>query len=71
MVARRRTMRDCTKKMQQGKPGRMMEHIQAGKDSIGMCPAMTQLGGTMHRADRPVTRVATIVLTAAREAGTW
>jgi len=48
MIAQRRTMRDGTMKMQHGMLGRMMDHIQAGRDSMGMCATMTQLAGMMH-----------------------
>jgi len=26
----------------------MMEHMQAGKDSMAMCPMMKQMGGMKH-----------------------
>jgi len=28
--------------------GHMMEHMQAGKDSMAMCPMMKQMGGMKH-----------------------
>ena len=40
MVTQRRTMREGMMKMQEGMMGHMMEHMQAGKDSMGMCPMM-------------------------------
>jgi hypothetical protein len=39
-------MRDGMMKMQHGMMGHMMEHMQAGKDSMAMCPMMKQMGGT-------------------------
>jgi hypothetical protein len=48
MVAERRTMRDGMMKMQQDMMGHMMEHMQAGKDSMAMCPMMKQMGGMKH-----------------------
>ncbi len=48
MVAQRRTMREGMMKMQQGMMGHMMEHMQAGKDSMAACPMMKQMGGMKH-----------------------
>ncbi|MFO7691782.1 MAG: hypothetical protein R6V57_01735 [Vicinamibacterales bacterium] len=48
MVTQRRTMRDGMMKMQHGSMGHMMEHMQAGKDSMAMCPMMKQMGGMKH-----------------------
>jgi CO dehydrogenase/acetyl-CoA synthase epsilon subunit len=43
MVSDRRTMRDGTMKMQHDMMAHMMEHMQAGKDSMAMCPMMKQM----------------------------
>jgi hypothetical protein len=48
MVTQRRTMRDGMMKMQQGMMAHMMGHMQAGKDSMAMCPMMKQMGGMKH-----------------------
>ena len=48
MVAQRRAMRDGMMKMQHGMMGHMMEHMQAGKDSMAQCPMMKQMGGMKH-----------------------
>ena len=48
MVTQRRTMRDGLMTMQHGAMGHMMEHTQAGKDSMAMCPMMKQMGGMKH-----------------------
>jgi hypothetical protein len=48
MVAQRRTMRDGAMKMQHEMMTHMMEHMQAGKDSMAMCPMMKQMGGMKH-----------------------
>jgi hypothetical protein len=48
MVTQRRTMRDGMMKMEGGMMGHMMEHMQAGKDSMAMCPMMKQMGGMKH-----------------------
>ena len=48
MVTQRRTMRDGMMKMEGGMMGHMMEHMQAGKDSMAKCPMMTQMGGMKH-----------------------
>jgi len=45
MVTQRGTMRDGMMKMQHGMMGHMMEHMQAGKDSMAMCPMMKPMGG--------------------------
>ena len=43
-VTQRRTMRDGMMKMHHDGMGHMMEHMQAGKDSMAMCPMMKQMG---------------------------
>ena len=48
MVTQRRTMREGMMKMQEGMMGHMMEHMQAGKDSMAMCPMMKQMGDMKH-----------------------
>ena len=48
IVTQRRTMRDGMMKMQHGMMGHMMEHMQAGKDSMAMCPMMKQMGDIKH-----------------------
>jgi hypothetical protein len=48
MVTQRRTMRDGMMKMQNGMMTHMMEHMQAGKDSMAMCPMMKPMGGMKH-----------------------
>jgi len=48
MVTQRRTMRDGMMKMEGGMMGHMMEHMQAGKDSMAVCPMMKQMGGMKH-----------------------
>jgi hypothetical protein len=48
MVAQRRAMRDGMAKTQHGMMGHMMEHMQAGKDSMAMCPMMKQMGEMKH-----------------------
>lgn len=48
MVTQRRTMRDGMMKMQQGMMGHMMEHMQAGKDSMASCPMMKQMSDMKH-----------------------
>jgi hypothetical protein len=48
MVTQRRTMRDGMMKMQHGMMAHMMGHMQAGKDSMAMCPMMRQMGGMKH-----------------------
>ncbi len=48
LVTQRRTMRDGMMKMQHGMMAHMMEHMQAGKDSMAMCPMMKQMGGMKH-----------------------
>ncbi len=48
MVTQRRTMRDGMMKMEHGMMEHMMEHMQAGKDSMAMCPMMKQMGGMKH-----------------------
>lgn len=48
MVTQRRTMQEGMMKMQHGMMGHMMEHMQAGKDSMAMCPMMKQMGDMKH-----------------------
>ena len=48
MVAQRRTMRDGMMKMQEGMMGHMMEHMQAGTDSMASCPMMKPMGAMKH-----------------------
>ena len=48
MVRQRLAMRDGMMKMQEDMMGHMMEHMQAGKDSMAMCPMMKQMGGMKH-----------------------
>ena len=48
MVRQRGTMRDDMMKKQQEMMGHMMEHMQAGKDSMAMCPMMKQDRGLKH-----------------------
>ncbi len=44
-VTQDRTMREAAMKMQHEMMGHMMEHMQAGKDSMASCPMMNQMGG--------------------------
>lgn len=44
MVTQRRAMQDGMMKMQQGMMPHMMEHMQAGNDSMAMCPMMKSMG---------------------------
>lgn len=48
LVTQRRTMRDGMMKMQHGMMAHMMEHLQAGKDAMAMCPMMKQMGSMKH-----------------------
>ena len=48
MVTQQRTMRDSKMKMDQDMMAHMMEHMQAGKDSMAACPMMKQMGGMKH-----------------------
>ena len=48
MVAQRRTVRDGMMTMQHEMMAHMMEHMQAGKDSMAMCPMMKAMGGMKH-----------------------
>ena len=43
-----RTMRDGMMKMQKDMMTHMMEHMQAGKDSMAMCPMMKHMGDMKH-----------------------
>jgi hypothetical protein len=44
LVTQRKIMRDRMMKMQDGMMGHMMEHMQAGKESLATCPMM-RMGG--------------------------
>jgi len=48
MVTQRRALRDGMMKMQHGMMGHMMEHMQAGKESMAACPMMKHMGGMKH-----------------------
>jgi len=48
MVAQHRTMQQGMMKRQQGMMEHMMEHMQAGKDSMAMCPMMKPMGDMKH-----------------------
>ena len=48
LVAQRHTMSDGAMKMQHGMMGHMMGHMQAGKDSMAMCPMMKPMGDMKH-----------------------
>ena len=48
LVTQRRTMQDGIAKMQHGMMGHMVEHMEAGKDSMAMCPMMKQMGDMKH-----------------------
>lgn len=48
MVAQRRAMRDGMMKMEHEMMAHMMEHMQAGKDSMAMCPMMKPMGAMKH-----------------------
>lgn len=48
MVTQERSMRGGMMKMQQDMMGHMMEHMQAGKESMASCPMMKQMGGMKH-----------------------
>ena len=43
MATQRGTMRDGMTNRQQGMMGHMMERMQAGRDSMAMCPMMNQM----------------------------
>jgi len=47
IVAQRKTMRDRMMQMHQGMMSHMMEHMQAGPQSMAMCPMM-KMGGMKH-----------------------
>ena len=51
LVTQRRTMRDGAMKMQHDMMGHMMEHMQAGKDSMAMCPMMKPKGDMRPMGD--------------------
>lgn len=44
-VTQDRAMRDAMMKMQHDMMGHMMEHMQAGKESMASCPMMKQMNG--------------------------
>ena len=48
LVTQRRTMQDGIAKMQHGMMGHMVEHMEAGKNSMAMCPMMKQMGDMKH-----------------------
>ena len=48
MVMQQRIMRDSKMKLDQDMMAHMMEHMQAGKDSMAGCPMMKQMGGMKH-----------------------
>jgi len=53
IVTQERAMRAGMAKMQEGMMGHMMEHMEAGKDSMASCPMMKQpmmkqMGGMKH-----------------------
>jgi hypothetical protein len=48
MVTQRRAMRDGMMKMEHEMTAHMMEHMQAGKDSMATCPMMKSMGGMKH-----------------------
>ena len=45
MVTQHRTMRDAMMKGEHDMMMHMMEHMQAGKDSMASCPMMKKMGG--------------------------
>lgn len=47
IVAQRKTMHDRMMQMHQGMMSHMMEHMQAGPQSMAMCPMM-KMGGMKH-----------------------
>ena len=47
IVGQRKTMRDRMMRMHQGTTRHMMEHMQAGPQSMAMCPMM-KMGGMKH-----------------------
>ena len=47
IVAQRKTMRDRMMQMHQGMMAHMMEHMQAGPQSLAMCPMM-KMGAMKH-----------------------
>ena len=48
MATAGRTMRDAKAKMDQDMMVHMMEHMQAGKDSMASCPMMKPMGAMKH-----------------------
>ena len=48
MATAGRMMRDAKAKMDQDMMGHMMEHMQAGKDSMASCPMMKPMGNMKH-----------------------
>lgn len=49
MVTQHRTMRDGMMKMNEDMMRHMMEHMQAGMDSMAMCPMMKKMGDMPSR----------------------
>lgn len=48
LVTERKAMHERMMKMHQGTMGHMMEHMQAGKESMAMCPMMKEMGAMKH-----------------------
>lgn len=48
MVAQHRTMHDAMMKSNDDMMVHMMDHMQAGKDSMASCPMMKKMGGMKH-----------------------
>lgn len=48
MITQRRAMQGAMMKMPHGMMAHMVEHMQAGKDSMAMCPMMKPMGGMKH-----------------------
>jgi hypothetical protein len=48
MVTQDRAMRDGMMKMDHDMMGHMMEHMQAGKESMASCPMMKKMGDMKH-----------------------
>ena len=49
VVTQRKSMRESMMKMQHEAMGHMMEHSQAGKESMAMCPMMKDMGAMMKK----------------------
>jgi hypothetical protein len=45
IVAQRKAMRESMMTMQHGMMGHMADHVQAGPESMAMCPMMKEMGG--------------------------